>query len=258
MGRFQAVAALALGFVQAPAPASSQDFCQRALADRPFPTLRNATNPEEGSSYYAVTWNLAYTRSAHLDSISRGLITATGMWSLEEWFFDSTKMRTKSLGRAPTDSAGRWSAAFQLAHLFNAGSVGATDGMGFAAASLYRYWRLPPEPAAAMLADPPTPTLARVKAVRALEPYWSTTTFRNAAAAALCILAAKADGIASIRHTDSLQEFDAFDMDEHELLSQIEWALGTVEESGGPSASPVIALLPPSNPLTGWLRDRFH
>lgn len=253
---------VAIGFVvlclASPSTGVSQDFCQRALRERPFPNLRNSTKPAESlpwkSPYWLFTWHLAFAHQAWLDSVSRGLIKPSGSYSYQEWFLDSTDIPSNIRTQAPKDSATRWSAAFELANLFEAGNVGATEGMAFAAASLYRAWRLPPEPAAALLADPPVATMARTRAIRALEPYWATQTFRLGAAAALCILAANAEGRASLRHTDTLSKFDAFDMEQHELLSSIVFALGTVAERGGPSADSVFALLPPKNPLTMWVR----
>jgi hypothetical protein len=245
-----AVIAVLVALPSAPGIAASQDFCQRALADRPFPNLRNRSQPDERGEFRSIVWRLSFSRLAMLDSISRGLITPTGSYSYHEWFFDSTDIPQEMLERAPEDSSARWSAAFELANLFESG----TDGMGFAAASLYRVWRLPAEPAAAFLADPPIGAVARIKAVRALEPHWPTAHFRNAAAAALCVLAANAQGRVLIGQMERVSDFDAFDMDEHQLLSDIIWALGTVEERGGPSPDPIIALLPPQNPLTQKLR----
>ena len=162
-----------------PTGAAGQDFCSRALADRPFPRLRNATNPVEGSDMRGLVWSLALSRALEIDSIARGLIPILGHGYVPqpEWFSDSAEMPDSIKRLEPKDSVRRWDVAFQLSSLFNGGALGGTGGMGYAAASLYRFWPLPPEPAVAFLADPAFSASARSRAVRALESSWSNHRF---------------------------------------------------------------------------------
>jgi len=230
----------------APSSSAAQGFCGRALADRPFPRIRNATDPHEGGDLYPIVSALSRDRLAKVEH-SFGI--------QPEWFSDSTDIPDTIRVRQPRDSVRRWDAAFQLANLFNGGVLGHTEGMAFAAASLYRYWHLPPEPAAAFLADRAFSFSARTKAVRALEPYWATVEFRHAAAAALCGLAAKAVGLSALGVNDPDSSGGVpLDYEEYEFFSQIMWALGSTQEGGGPSPKDVIALLPPQNALTLWAK----
>jgi len=244
-----------------------QDFCRHALADRPFPRLRNAVDPVEGGNLYSIVSTISIARMLRVDSLVRGLMKASvpdsgpqgDVFGPEpEWFPDSSEISPAIRLAQPKDSARRWDAAFQLAHLFNGGALGGTEGMAYAAASLYKYWHLPPAPAMAFLADPAFSVSARLKAVGALEPYWSTREFQRAAAAALCTLAVKAAGLNAMQINADSSGRVPLDYQEYEFFSKLMWALGSVEEAKGPSLKAVIALLPPGNALTRWVAAWLH
>ena len=48
------------------------------------------------------------------------------------------------------------------------------------------------------------------------------------------------------------------DYEEYELFSTLMWALGSVQERGGPPARDVISLLPQRNALTQWASEWLH
>ena len=237
-----------------PQIAAGQDFCRTALNSRPFPTLRNATLSVQSTDLWPVLWKATLSRAVRLDSVARGLIPQSGDYTFNEWYFDPGPLTDSLRLKVARDSASRWGVAFQLADLFRGGEGGAATGMAYAAASLYSAWRLPPEPAAAFLADPAFSLAARNKAVRALEPYWSTQAFRRAAAAALCTLAARVAGAVTMRGDSAPSEREVLDAEESQFFSDIVWALGSAAEAGGPSPRGVIDLLPPRNPVTAWLK----
>src|SRR2546422_3014309 len=139
MTRFVAAAGAILSLsMTRPSVGVGQEFCRRALADRPFPQLRNGTAPPQSTNLYSVVWGLSLARSLRVDSVSRGLIKNSGGYTFAELYLDSAAIPQSIRSRAPADSAGRWHVAFQIADLFNAGDAGATEGMAYAAASLYK------------------------------------------------------------------------------------------------------------------------
>jgi hypothetical protein len=151
-----------------------------------------------------------------------------------------------------SDSLLATAVALKLAEVWDASSVGATEGMAYVAASLYRDWHLPPTAALQYLADPAFTPAGRAKAVRALEAYWKTPEFHRASAAALCSLAARVIGLMHMQDDSTPSMLNS---GEYDLFSGIMWALGKSEEDGGPSARHVVLLLPPDNLVTRWARQ---
>jgi len=251
-------ACVALATVLAlPRHTHAQDFCPAALKDRPFANLRNARQPLESDTFYSVTWDAALNRAFHLDSLDKGLIHGSGGYELSDWYIDASDIAVSLRRSIAADTTLQRNAAFDLSHLFEGGPAGATEGMAYVAASIYSDWRLPPEPAAAFLADPTFGIRARVRAVRALEPYWSTQTFRRAAAAALCSLAARMSGVSSMRSDSAISVLSLLNEDEFDLVGDIEAALRKAHERGGPSPTDVLELLPQTNLLTKWLAKQL-
>ena len=243
-----------LGLLAALQSASAQGFCQQALVDRPFPPLRSAA-PALQVSLRPLLWQGSFAHALRTDSIFKGLITCEGECFLlvHEWYVDTDGLGDDIKRQIAHDSAQRWSVALALADEFRGADAGGTEGMAFVAASLYRDWALPPEPAAAFLADPAFSPRARSKAVRALEPSWQHAAFRRASAAALCSLAARVEGIATMRGDSVANVLHLLHGDEFELLEDIARALGETHESGRDPAD-VMDLLPPDIRFTRWLR----
>ncbi len=101
-----------------------------------------------------------------------------------------------------------------------------STGQAVVAADLYREWRLPPQAAELLIADPTIAPGSKVHALFALRDYASEAGFQNALASALCVLAAKADAVRPLLTGASRDSVTALlDRDELELLGQVEDAL---------------------------------
>ena len=164
---------------------------------------------------------------------------------------DASKLAPHLVQRAAGDTGFRRATSFQLTDAFNGNVAGLAEEMAYIAASLYQTWDLPPQAAAAFLADPAYSFRARARAIRALEPYWGTSLFRQSAAAALCSLAARSDGITvSMMLPDTAAA--PLEPDEFQFLSDVMYALGRGRAAGGAPIDTVLGLLPPHS---GFLRS---
>jgi hypothetical protein len=153
--------------------------------------------------------------------------------------------------RARRDTAWNRLAAEALAMVMIGPAGGNLDAQSIAAADVYRAWNLTPGPALALLADPKTSARARYHAVEALRSRWAERSFPDAAAPALCVLAARSEGLGRYTEPDSQEVADVLDSDDLALLLRLETALSVRADSrSNASVRASLAVLPRSNPVT--------
>jgi hypothetical protein len=246
---FFMVAAVAVG-----PSLSAQSFCRAAVNSRPLSEFRNTHESAylKAPEVRGFLWEASLARSVHLDSIAKGLVQNAGDYVLADGYINTDGIADSLRRTVAHDTAVAAAIALKLAEVWDAAHVGATEGMAFAAASIYHDWHLPPQAALRYLADPRSPPGGRAKAVRALETSWNSPQFREAATAALCSLAVRVAGLAQFQ-TDTSQSI--LQPDEYTLLSSIMWALGKVQDDGGPAARDVVSRLPRGNLVTLWTKE---
>jgi hypothetical protein len=149
--------------------------------------------------------------------------------------------------RARTDSL----QARQIATVLTQLMTDDNSAQAVVAADLYASWPLPPEPASALLADASQRMFGRTQAVFALRRSWSEPQFYTAALSALCSLAARASGVQSLLPSPKDGRMSVIlNEDERDLLSMLTRALIKRRMGGAAETPPLVAVLPPGNPVT--------
>jgi len=157
-----------------------------------------------------------------------------------------------------TDSARRRVLAEVLTWLMQGESIGFVGGQDLAALDIYRRWDLPLGPAAKILADPTKPARARYLAARVFEVRPTDPDFRDAALAALCALATKAEAMRALGiDPEGVGAARLLDNDELALLASLETGIAVAGERSGKRLR-FEEVLSSENPVTQHLRRRLR
>ena len=158
------------------------------------------------------------------------------------------------VSRLAEDSGLAHATAVLLTRLMSGSSQGASDEQAAAASDLYSSWSLPPDPALMLLGAAWAPPRSRYFAVGALRRYFGDARFFPAAVAALCSLAARAAGVATLASlADTTAAPLVLDSDEWDLLFALTSALGQYY-ARSPSTHLLREYLPAENPVSADIR----